>query len=301
MANKMRTQKALEADYRTKALHKGKRISEDGNVYYENRPNRSDVNRTTKLAEGGGLTLSKDELKASLAKAQRQLELAEKMNAPQSAKDLANRKIADFKKQLEDADKAPEKKAEVKKVVKASLPVKKAKVVAKPSIPVKKDKAVVKPAMPTKKEKVISKVIAKSEKVAKPVKEEKFVEIDGKKYYESDKEFCDALTRKWEGRKASMKKANKKYKTKTISERIGGDIASAVIKTIEHAVDVKEAQIAKNPKLYFAKFEKVEASANVFAKSLKDLLGDDYDNSEVKAELEDIEKAIDKIKNKLKK
>ena len=109
------------------------------------------------------------------------------------------------------------------------------------------------------------------------------------------------LVRKWEGRKAAMQKANKKYKTKTISERIGGDIASAVIKTIDHVVDIKEAQIAKNPNLYIAKFEKLEDSANTFAKAIKDLLGSDYDSSEVKAELEDIEKAIDKIKSKLKK
>lgn len=238
--------------------------------------------------------MEKSEIKSALEKAERQLALAEKMNAPQSAKDLANRKIADFKKQLEEADKAPEKKEE-SKPKKAAMPVKKTKEVKKEEKP--KAKVPVKKAKPAKK---VS-VPVKKEKETKSKKEEKFVEIDGKKYYESDKNFCEMLVRKWEGRKAAMQKANKKYKTKTISERIGGDIASAVIKTIDHVVDIKEAQIAKNPTLYIAKFEKLEDSANTFAKAIKDLLGSDYDSSEVKSELEDIEKAIDKIKSKLKK
>lgn len=232
--------------------------------------------------------MNKQEIIEGLEKAKRQLAAAERMNAPESAKDLAKRKISDFEKKLEEADKAPEKKEEPKPK-KAAMPVKKTKEPkkeekSKSKVPVKKE------AKPTK-----------PKKEAKPTKEEKYVELDGKKYYESDKDFCEILIRKWEGRKAAIKKANKKYKTKTISERIGGDIASAVIKTIDHVVDIKEAQISKNPTLYIAKFEKLEDSANTFAKAIKDLLGSEYDSSEVKAELEDIEKAIDKIKSKLKK
>ncbi len=288
MKKPIRTKKAIAQDKNIKALHSGKRESEDGNVYYENRPNRSDENRTTKLAEGGGLGLSKDEIKVALEKAQKQLALAEKMNAPQAAKDLATRKIADFTKQLEDADKIVEKKVEPKK---SAIPVKKEKAVVKPSVPVKKAAKTVKASAPVKK-------VEKEVKPTKEKKEKKFVTIDGVKYYEDTKEFCEAIGIAWDKRLVSMKKANKKYKTKSISELIGGDIASVVVKTIEN---VSEDLIAKNPKLYFAKFEKLEVSANVFSKSLKDLLGDDYDNSEIKSELEDIEKAIDKIKNKFKK
>ncbi len=235
--------------------------------------------------------MTKEEIKLAIEKAVRQLALAEKMNAPQAAKDLATKKIADFTKQLEDADKAPEKKVEPKK---SAIPVKKEKAVVKPSVPVKK---VAKASVPVKKAKEIKKV-EKEAKSVKDKKEKKFVTIDGKKYYEDTKEFCDALNIAWDKRTASMKKANKKYKTKTISEIIGGDIASAVVKTIEN---VDEDKIAKNPKLYIAKFDKIKISASVFSKSLKDLLGSDYDNSEIKMELEDIEKAIEKIKSKLKK
>lgn len=238
--------------------------------------------------------MNKQEITEALEKAKRQLSSAEKMNAPQSAIDFAKKKIDRLEGELKEAEKAPEKKEEPKPK-KAAMPVKKTKEAKKEEKP--KAKVPVKKAKPAKK---VS-VPVKKEKETKSKKEEKFVEIDGKKYYESDKNFCEMLVRKWEGRKAAMQKANKKYKTKTISERIGGDIASAVIKTIDHVVDIKEAQIAKNPTLYIAKFEKLEDSANTFAKAIKDLLGSDYDSSEVKAELEDIEKAIDKIKSKLKK
>lgn len=40
-------------DKQRKALHPGRRVSDSGSVYYENRPNRSDKNRKTKLKKGG--------------------------------------------------------------------------------------------------------------------------------------------------------------------------------------------------------------------------------------------------------
>lgn len=50
-----RTKKAIAQDKNIKALHAGKRLSENDEVYYEYRLNRSDVNRTKKLAKGGDL------------------------------------------------------------------------------------------------------------------------------------------------------------------------------------------------------------------------------------------------------
>lgn len=46
---KKQTKKGLAKDKRLKAKHPGKRISKNGNVYYEYRANRSDKNRTKKL------------------------------------------------------------------------------------------------------------------------------------------------------------------------------------------------------------------------------------------------------------
>jgi hypothetical protein len=62
-----RTKEAITADKRLKALKPGKRVSEDGNTYYESRQNRSDINRRDKLAKGGRVGHSKED-KARFAK-----------------------------------------------------------------------------------------------------------------------------------------------------------------------------------------------------------------------------------------
>jgi hypothetical protein len=68
-----RTKAAIAADKRYKALKAGKRVSENGNVYYESRENHSDVNRRNKLEDGGmmkkgGKVGSSKEDKARFAK-----------------------------------------------------------------------------------------------------------------------------------------------------------------------------------------------------------------------------------------
>lgn len=50
-----RSKASIKQDKSIKALHAGKRESADGNTYYENRVNRSDKNRTTKLEKGGSI------------------------------------------------------------------------------------------------------------------------------------------------------------------------------------------------------------------------------------------------------
>lgn len=48
-------------DKQRKAKHPGKRTSASGNVYFESRMNRADLNRTLKLKKGGILkTIKKD-------------------------------------------------------------------------------------------------------------------------------------------------------------------------------------------------------------------------------------------------
>jgi hypothetical protein len=56
-----RSKAAIKQDKTIKAKHAGKRISEDGNVYYENRDNRSDVNLTKKFEGGGGMGVSDED------------------------------------------------------------------------------------------------------------------------------------------------------------------------------------------------------------------------------------------------
>jgi hypothetical protein len=47
--------KSYADDRREKALHGGKRISDEGNVYYENRLNHADVDRRVRLEDGGDI------------------------------------------------------------------------------------------------------------------------------------------------------------------------------------------------------------------------------------------------------
>jgi len=51
-----RTKLAISRDKKIKAKHSGKRVSTDGNTYYEYRENRSDVNRTKRFGKGGEIS-----------------------------------------------------------------------------------------------------------------------------------------------------------------------------------------------------------------------------------------------------
>lgn len=238
-----------------------------------------------------------DEIKADLEKAKKQLETAKKMNAPQAAIDTANGKISKLETELEEAEKAPavdEKKDEKKDEPKAK---------AKPAVKKKKEK----PA-PAKKEKgkrgrkkhtPEQKAAKRKEKAEKKV--EKTVTINGKTYTEKDKEFCDKLLQKWHGRKLAMKKAGKKFKTKSISSKVAGDVADAVLKTFKFVETEQRDKIVKNPNIYVTKFERADAKATQFVNSLKDLLGEDYKSTQVKKELDEIEKAIKAFVAKFKK
>lgn len=55
-----RSKAGIAADKRIKAQHPGRRQSENGEVYYESRSNRSDENRTKRFASGGTMSLFAD-------------------------------------------------------------------------------------------------------------------------------------------------------------------------------------------------------------------------------------------------
>jgi len=233
--------------------------------------------------------MNKAEIQQALDKAKRQLETAKKMNAPQVAIDVANKRIEKLESELKEAEKKPESKKEETKVEPK-------KTVANKSAP----KKVV------KKSKVGRKPSSKEEKTAKrkeklATKTERTVTIGGKTYTEQDKEFCDKLLSKWHGRKAAMKKSANKFKTKSISSKVAGDVADAVLKTFKFVETDQRDKIIKNPSLYITKFERADAKATQFVNSLKDLLGDEYKSTQVKKELDEIEKAIKTFVAKFKK
>lgn len=234
--------------------------------------------------------MNKAEIQEALDKAKRQLATAEKMNAPQAVIDTAKKKIEKLEADLAEAEKEPakkevadEKKEKPKKEVKEN-PVK-----------VKKKKETRGRKKKTKEEKTIK----RKEKIINKV--EKTVTISGKTYTEKDKDFCDKLLQKWHGRKLAMKKAGKKFKTKSISSKVAGDVADAVLKTFRFVESEQREKIIKNPNIYVSKFERIDSKATQFVTSLKDLLGDEYKSEQVKRELDEIEKAIKTFVTKFKK
>ena len=252
--------------------------------------------------------MEKAKIQESLDKANRVLATAKKMNMPQTAIDKAQsevdkytKELAEFKEEAKEEakEKAEEKKEEAKKApvkktkkVKVSRPPKKASKKASKKVVKSTKKVVSRPA-----KKVKSKVPAKTTKaVAKTTKTEKTVTFNGKTYTEKDKEFCEVLLKKFHARKASMKKAGQKFKTKSVSTKIGSNIASAVTKSVKLAESKLHDEIAKNPKVYIAKFKRVSDSVSNLSSALKSLLGNHYKASQFESAVNIIEKEIDKLK-----
>lgn len=104
---------------------------------------------------------------------------------------------------------------------------------------------------------------------------------------------CEELEKEWEARRKRAKKANKKYKSRSVSTKIGNDLAGVVSKAIKNtpAEDITKATIKK--------YETLETSLENFAKSLKSVLGDDFDKDELLKPIHDaVAKVISDIKKK---
>jgi hypothetical protein len=250
--------------------------------------------------------MEKAKIQENLDKANRMLSTAKKMNMPESAVNKAQsevdkytKELAEFKEEAKDEKKAAAKvnKPKVSRPpMKAKKAVKKgAKKVAKKAV--KKSAKTSKPKVsrPAKKVKA-TKSVKVSKAAAKPAKSEKTVTFNGKTYTEKDKEFCEVLLKKWHGRKASMKKASSKFKTKSVSTQIGSGVASAVIKSFKLAESKLHDEIAKNPKVYIAKFKRVSSTVKDLSSALKSLLGNHYKSSQFESAVNVIEKEIDKLK-----
>lgn len=157
---------------------------------------------------------------------------------------------------------------------------------------------------PNKVEKEPKKVEKKSEpkKAApkkpeeKPVVSKKAFIVDGKAVSESDVDFCDKIMKAWRKRRALAKEAGAKYKTKSVMRIVTEKVADAVEKTIKNN---STADIKKNPKAFVKKVERVEASAKAFLNSLEDLLGEDFDKSEITKEFAGLDKDIKAMISKI--
>ncbi len=94
-----------------------------------------------------------------------------------------------------------------------------------------------------------------------------------------------------EKKKEAVVKKAKKAKKEPVKKQEAG-------KGIKH---IDKSKIQKNPKLYITRIEKVEMYANKLASSFRDLLGDDFKSTQMKKEMNDIEKAIKEFVAKFKK
>lgn len=137
----------------------------------------------------------------------------------------------------------------------------------------------------------------KKPKTKKPavVKEQKSVEYKGKVYLQSDPEFCDILTKKWEERKAKQKKSSGKRKTRSVMQQIASNVASTVVKGIK---SIDKEDLEKSPKSELNKIERFEKAAKEFVDSCEAFVGDELSKKEVKEEFEGVDKIINSIRDK---
>lgn len=177
---------------------------------------------------------------------------------------FAEKKINKLEEQLKEAEKTPAKKEDKKTEKKA---------------PVKK------PALKIP---------------AKVVKSSKTVEVDGKVYTEKDKEFCKVLINEFQKRRASMAKANRKYKTVSVSSKISKDVAHSIHVAID---EVSASKISANPKQFISLVERAEKASIDLLSALEAIVkfdGGRLNKTDIKAEMEAIHEMVEKVKSKLK-
>ena len=190
---------------------------------------------------------------------------------------FAEKKLAKLQAELKEAEKAPEKKEDKK-------PEKKAPEKKEDKKPEKKA-IVKKPAL-----KIPAKII----------KSTKTVELDGKIYTEKDKEFCEVLLKTFAIRRQNMAKANRKYKTVSVSSKISKDVAHSIHIAID---EVSASKISANPKQFISLVEKAEKASVDLLSALEAIVkfdGGRLNKTDIKAEMEAIHEMVEKVKAKLK-
>lgn len=107
---------------------------------------------------------------------------------------------------------------------------------------------------------------------------------------------CDELISKFHQAKANRKKNAKKSAKISVSEKIGNDLADAVNKAIKNT---PAEEIKDKPKVYIAKYERLEKVLEDAGKAFKAVLGEDFDKEDLFKPLHDaIAKIIADIKKK---
>ena len=123
----------------------------------------------------------------------------------------------------------------------------------------------------------------------------KFKAAAPKKKEESTEPDCDELLDKFKKAKANRKKSAKNAEKVSVSEKIGNDLADAVNKAIKNT---PVSEIKEEPKVYIAKYERLEKVMKDVAVAFKAVLGDDFDKQDL---LKPLHEAVAKIISDIKK
>lgn len=126
------------------------------------------------------------------------------------------------------------------------------------------------------------------------------VSIDGKEVDMDSADFCDYLLKKFKERRNKAKSSVKK-KTPSVMERIASSIERSVTQALKTNIKDNDTEYAKNPTFFLKRVKELENATNNFLHSMKNVLGDEYDESEVSDTIKSIKELSDKIIEKYKK
>lgn len=135
----------------------------------------------------------------------------------------------------------------------------------------------------------------KTEKPAKPSKQPKKFVFEGKEISEDDVDYCEKLLAALERRRTKRRASQKKFKTKSVMQRITDQVGNAV----ETAIDNLSAkEIATSPKQVIGKIDTLKKKFREFLEAFKSLLGKEYKKSHIDKSIQEIETLIKNIEKK---
>jgi hypothetical protein len=142
-----------------------------------------------------------------------------------------------------------------------------------------------------------------SQKKVKVKKNPKTIEWKGKTYDENDSNFCDILLEQLEERRRKRKKLGGKSKSRSISAKIGSDLADAVVKAVSHSYKENKSDILGNKKdadKFLKTIQCIEDATDRYVNEMKSILESDFSQRQFDMELKEISDKVADIKKAIK-
>lgn len=108
----------------------------------------------------------------------------------------------------------------------------------------------------------------------------------------ADEPDCDTLLSQFRERRQKAKQSSKKRKTKPVFRKIASDVTDAVEKAIKN---VPKKKLKESPKDVIKKFGALQNAAQAFLRAFKNILGEDYKETQSNIELNELEKMINSL------